>query len=804
MDNSAIPATAGLHPVLTLWHVGIGEVPRALRIRSWVHANYPQLEEGKNERQIGGSKMLWTDKLASTVRHGRVGKWSTVLITGPIRFTVLPTPTSTTLCAPSILDGVGQVSRGVSAWWKRGLAERLDMRLSRFPGPTMADPSPPSDGSVQAQAVLPPMLAQSPNKVVITGDVVTNFVQNSSSAADRAFERLHMHICLAAYENSDDYDEMKCYPGTRKVLLERLESWAVVPANERRPMTWLDGPMGSGKTAIARSMADRFSHKRKLLGMFIFRRGRPKRNNASLFITTLAYQMALSIPLTRPYIEQQIIRDPSIFEQSLSCQLDALVITPLQSIRMQNPHLDDKTLPNVLIVDGLDECESNVQEERKKEGQIAVLGLLHRLAEKTDLLPFAIFVHSRPERQISNWFTMEQHENITSRITLKSSYDSYEDIEFFVKQSFLKILTEHPSRDSLSRIWPLDTLDPDLCSHQHPNKPWPVVAVIVQKSSGHFLYPSILMRYIASPHHEPNKRLEDILSSPNGSPNSSDSPNAILDTLFHQILDAAGDHTKTMQLLLFNSISSVPDRLNPTDEYPTLECQQRCYILKLLRISKQEFKTWLQHMAPLLKKGRIFNYIYSTPFLVFHHSSFGEFLSDQGRAKNWAISDPLNFQRFIARIASRALKLFGKTSVRIKQISYLNTFRRLYSKYLGVNGTLHPPFDDFESLGRRMILLCDFPNSCYHRSATNLLKLSYTGDPLLSCLDIIGKQKEKILSWLRLSPLWDEAVKVLNHNFIDRAICSLIKPQLEFYLSDPIYFAIFLQWVHTDVPEIER
>ncbi|PPQ76984.1 hypothetical protein CVT24_009479 [Panaeolus cyanescens] len=522
----------------------------------------------------------------------------------------------------------------------------------------MADPIPTNDGLPPASAVIPPMPSQTPNKVIVKGNIVQHVthIEKSSSAAQDAFKSLHDQICVAAYENSDEHDEMKCFPGTRTSLLQLLEEWTVIPANERRPMVWLDGPMGAGKTAVARSIAERVSRREKLLGIFIFRRGEPYRNNASRFITTLSYQIALSIPLARPYIEQQIIHDPSIFQQSLSRQLQALVINPLQNIRTHHPDLDPITLPNVLIVDGLDECGGDIQgDQRKKEMQIAVLDLLHRLVQRSDILPFAILVHSRPERQIKNWFTIDQHRHITYRATLAASYDSDRDIELFVKHSFLMILACHPSRYSLPPNWPLDTSPKKLNPHEHPTATWPVVEEIVRKSSGHFIYASIVMKYVASPYHEPNKRLNDILSSGNAGGNSSDSPVTILDALFHQILEAAGDRYNTMQILCYNSISTTfRNRSVGSDGtvYGYFGSALDPYIFDILGISQQEFDTWMAHMAPLLERERCYAYSH---FLRFHHTSFSEFLNSKERAKHWTI-DPWLCLRFIVRFASKALK----------------------------------------------------------------------------------------------------------------------------------------------------
>jgi hypothetical protein len=92
-----------------------------------------------------------------------------------------------------------------------------------------------------------------------------------------------------------------------------------------------------------------------LFASFFFFRTASGRNSAQNFIATLSYQLALSIPATRPYIEQAIERDPLIFSLSLWIQAKALIISPLLAV-VDNPSFDASQYPRIVIIDGLDEC----------------------------------------------------------------------------------------------------------------------------------------------------------------------------------------------------------------------------------------------------------------------------------------------------------------------------------------------------------------------------------------------------------------------------------------------------------------
>ncbi|KAF9047712.1 hypothetical protein BJ165DRAFT_1325604, partial [Panaeolus papilionaceus] len=336
----------------------------------------------------------------------------------------------------------------------------------------------------------------------------------------------------AAYDNSDQVDQMKCYPGTRTLLLGRLEHWLSAPGNARRLLMWLDGPMGSGKTAVARTTAERVSAYNKLIGIFIFRRGQPGRSDATRFIATLAYQMALSIPLVRPHIEEQLNHDPSILQQSLSRQIDLLILEPLRRMRSQNPDIDVTTLPNLVVVDGLDECGGN-ENVGDEETQKRVLDSLYRLASSQNILPFSMLILSRPENYIRNWFSTEPHYSMTDRLSLDATYKPDDDIRLFVRESFFKIQRDHPNRALLPPNWPFAIKDP-----RGFKEPLNAIWELVYRSSGQFIYAAVAMEYIASPKHRPDKRLLSVISlDPTGDADTTDSPTAILDALYLQLLN---------------------------------------------------------------------------------------------------------------------------------------------------------------------------------------------------------------------------------------------------------------------------
>lgn len=86
---------------------------------------------------------------------------------------------------------------------------------------------------------------------------------------------------------------------------------------------------------------------------FFFKRGEHERGTASLFMSTLAYQLAQQIPSLRPGIDHAIDGDPSVFDKGMHEQHKRLIKAPMEQCRTT------AGLPTILliVIDALDECE---------------------------------------------------------------------------------------------------------------------------------------------------------------------------------------------------------------------------------------------------------------------------------------------------------------------------------------------------------------------------------------------------------------------------------------------------------------
>ncbi|KAJ7288624.1 hypothetical protein C8J57DRAFT_1116198, partial [Mycena rebaudengoi] len=136
---------------------------------------------------------------------------------------------------------------------------------------------------------------------------------------------------------------------------DTLTSWTAEGRHSASVM-WLYGPAGAGKSAVAQTMAETWDREHKLAAAFFFARWRPGRGSGKILFLTIAYQLALQIPQLRVPIGLAVEADPAITDKSLEAQVEGLIIRPLAHLVLENPF--------VVVIDGLDECDSKSAQRR--------------------------------------------------------------------------------------------------------------------------------------------------------------------------------------------------------------------------------------------------------------------------------------------------------------------------------------------------------------------------------------------------------------------------------------------------------
>lgn len=286
-----------------------------------------------------------------------------------------------------------------------------------------------------------------------------------------ALEVLYKRVAPNAILNAGGRaDEVRCHPGTREEVISRVEDWRDGQHGLRTPIFWLSGPAGAGKTAIVQTVAERCEQSGVPQANFFFFRADSSRNHASALVATLLHQILLLYPSLCDSMANTLSKNPLILDSLLERQLLQLVVAPLRAIQQSSaPSL---YRPLVILLDGLDECNS-----QSKRSQRQILHVFDKILMKDSSL-FRLLVASRDESQIKMAFNEISSPLVP--IYLDDQYYPEADIRLFVNDEFDRVKRVHPLGHTLSATWP--SLED--------------VEEIVKKSSGHFIYAATVMRFI--------------------------------------------------------------------------------------------------------------------------------------------------------------------------------------------------------------------------------------------------------------------------------------------------------------------
>ncbi|KAF3309169.1 hypothetical protein TWF173_011399 [Orbilia oligospora] len=265
---------------------------------------------------------------------------------------------------------------------------------------------------------------------------------------------------------------------------------------------------GTGKSTIARTIAEEFENKGQLVASFFFSRSSRNLSHAGEFVTTIAVQLANRSKLLKNYICEAVEAGRSIASQNLRTQWKQLVLLPVSKLNQNTSR------PFLFVVDALDECNG--------DDDIALL--LHLL---TGMEGIRVFITSRPETPIRLGFrNMKEiyHRDLALHEISRSIVD--QDISTFFRVRFGKIIEN-------SELLPLD---------------WPgedKITTLVRNAGGLFIYAATICRFIGTQSNQwpPQGLLEVFLPRDQNESGSklghsipSASPTKELDAIYSQIL----------------------------------------------------------------------------------------------------------------------------------------------------------------------------------------------------------------------------------------------------------------------------
>jgi NACHT domain len=301
----------------------------------------------------------------------------------------------------------------------------------------------------------------------------------------------------AAYNSREREDEQAsiCKEHTREKVLSDITAWAERPNG--RPVCWLAGPAGSGKSTIAHTIAQRYDRVEngcnKLAFSFFFSRRNRDRSDATRLVLTLAYRVAITLPSAKQAMEDALAKEPSILDQRLEHQFTKLIVNPVLSITKP-------VSPLIIVIDGLDECGS---EAHVKE-------LIRLLVGALPELPFRLLFTSRPEDYINKIFTSPLITGNVECVTLRD-FDAIGDVYIYLRDELLEVQRNL----GLPPSW-LSEAD---------------LRTLAEKSESIFMYASTLVKFVGDEEGKPRQRLQNALHAHKG-----------LDSLFEQVLNDANKY----------------------------------------------------------------------------------------------------------------------------------------------------------------------------------------------------------------------------------------------------------------------
>ena len=372
-----------------------------------------------------------------------------------------------------------------------------------------------------------------------------------------------------------------CLRGTRGDVLLQLEHWLKDEQDHR--VFWLNGLAGTGKSTIAQTFAETSFADGNLGASFFCSRDFEARRNLQAIFPTIAFQLSYRFPLFREQLLRVLRATPGIGQESLSSQMERVIVGPLKATRIRT----------LIIIDALDECKD-------EEPASAILSVLSRYVEKIPQVKF--FITGRPEPRIRSGFRLKSLRPVTEVLRLhdveRSSVDS--DIKLFFRTRLADIAKTQSDCD-LIEDWP------------SPSD----IDILCQKAAGLFIYASTVVKFVASKYHSPIERLAIIISLPQSTAHEGKSG---IDLLYSQVLEEAfcdvGSNEEVypcfrsamgVVLLVFNPL--------PTMALSTLLGMSDITILHS------------PHSVLLFPKHK------ANPIQAFH-KSFPDFLMDPGRCKD--------------------------------------------------------------------------------------------------------------------------------------------------------------------------
>ncbi|TFK63899.1 hypothetical protein BDN72DRAFT_775351, partial [Pluteus cervinus] len=257
----------------------------------------------------------------------------------------------------------------------------------------------------------------------------------------------------------DAFGRAICHHDTRQAIRKALVAWREDPM--AHPVRWIHGGVGTGKTAIAQTMAKQWASQGCLAASCFFSELCKDASSTHRFHETIARQLVQI--LSFPEHSLHLLRPEEISKAGWAGIIAALEKSTLPCS------------PMVIIIDGLDVCHD-------QNKQIQLLGeILGSARQLKGSLKFLIC--SRLEPHLDKVFD-KFDEDISYRILLEDSKEENEDLRRFLQLSLEPVYKHHRKYRTMSKsridAWPSDE----------------EIDRLVKRANGQFLFAATVIKLV--------------------------------------------------------------------------------------------------------------------------------------------------------------------------------------------------------------------------------------------------------------------------------------------------------------------
>ena len=290
---------------------------------------------------------------------------------------------------------------------------------------------------------------------------------------------------------------------------------------------WLNGLAGTGKSTVAKTIAERLFATGRLGASFFCSRDFSDRSDLRFIFPTIAVQLAREYSGFRSAFISLARSDPGIADESLYNQMKKLIVDPLK----------ESGISTVIVIDALDECKDD-------QPVSVILSVLGQLASEIPKVKF--FITGRPDRRIRDGFRLllMVRETVEYRLHDIESNEVARDIRRFFKHKFSELTARQKDLKLVDRLEFPEAADDQEGEEEDD---WPTdrqLNTLSERAGGLFLYAAATFKFIDSASGYSKQRLELILRSPESSVYEGMTevkPNTTLNSLYLSILQGAFD-----------------------------------------------------------------------------------------------------------------------------------------------------------------------------------------------------------------------------------------------------------------------